>query len=73
MPLEKRLRLNNEEGLPPCPSYPCQKHQEEPISFRIAWPFDLPPKKNKLLAQEGILGHQFSFSPSEIHERFEQQ
>ena len=73
MPLEKGLWLNNVEGLPPCPSYPCQKHEEEPISFRRAWPFDLSPKKNKLLAQEGILGHQFTFSPSEIHERFEQQ
>jgi hypothetical protein len=73
MPHEKRLLLNNEEGLPPCPSYPRQKHEEEPSSLRRVWPFDLSPKKHQLLAQEGILGHQFSFSPSEIHERFELQ
>jgi len=73
MPREKRLWPNDEEGLPPCSSDPCQKHQEEPISFRRAWPFDLSPKKNQLLAQEGVLGYQFSFSPREIHERFEQQ
>jgi hypothetical protein len=65
--------LNNEEGLPPCPRYPHQKHEEEPISFRRVWPFDVSPKKHQLLAQEGILGHQYSFSPSEIHERFELQ
>ena len=49
MPREKRLGLNNQEGLPPGPNSPCQKHQQDAIRFRICWPFNLSAKNDELL------------------------
>jgi hypothetical protein len=69
MPLGKRLRLNNQEGLPPCPQGPCQKHQQESICFRVVWSFDLAPKDKELLPEEGIFGNQFRFPSRKVHDR----
>src|SRR5258706_3122036 len=37
MPPEKRLRLDNKEGLPPCSNGSCQKHQQDAIRFPVGW------------------------------------
>jgi hypothetical protein len=49
MPFEKRLGLNNQEGLLPGSNGPCQKHQQESIRLRDVWPFGLSPKNDELL------------------------
>jgi hypothetical protein len=69
MPREKRLRLNNQESLPPGSNSPCQEHQQESILFRTCWSFDLSPQDDQLLPEEGILCHQFDFSASKVHDR----
>ena len=73
MPPEKRLRLNNQEGLPPSPNGLCQKYQQESIRFRAYRSFDLSTEDDELLPEEGVLGYQFRFPSSKICYRSEQQ
>jgi len=50
MPPEKRLRLNNQEGLPPGSNGLCQKHQQDAIPLAAHWSFALSTKDDELLA-----------------------
>jgi hypothetical protein len=50
MPPEKRLRLNNQEGLPPGSNSLCQKHQQDAIPLGAHWSFALSTKDDELLA-----------------------
>jgi hypothetical protein len=43
----------------PGPNGSCQEHQEHPIGLLEDRSFDLPPKDNELLPEEGVFGHEF--------------
>ncbi len=66
MPHEECLRLNNQEGLPPGPNSPCQKHHQDAICFRIYWPFHLSAKNDELLPQECVFCHKFGPASGKI-------
>jgi hypothetical protein len=66
MPPEKRLRLNNQEGVPPSPNGLCRKNQQESIRFRVDRSFDLLQEDDELVPEEGILGSQLRFLASKI-------
>ncbi len=50
MPPEKCLRLNNQEGLPPCSNGLYQKHQQDAIPLGAHGSFALSTKDDELLA-----------------------
>jgi hypothetical protein len=50
MPHEKRLGLNNQEGLPPGSNGSRQKHEQDAIALPEAWPCDLSAKNDELLS-----------------------
>jgi hypothetical protein len=59
MPPQKRLWLDNKQGLLPGPNRPCQKHQEHSVRFSTCRSFDMSAQDNQLLAQEGVFCHEF--------------
>jgi hypothetical protein len=71
MPTQKGFWLHDEERLFPCTDHPCQEYEEQPIRPRACWSFDLSPKNDELLPEEGILGYQFGFPSSKICYRSE--
>jgi hypothetical protein len=73
MPPEKCLRLNNQEGLPPCSNGLCQKHQQDAIPLGAHGSFALSTKDDELLAEERIFSDKFGFPSGKIRQRPEQQ
>src|SRR5215470_5049640 len=69
MPPQERLWLDNEQRLLPCVDHPGQKHQEQPIRFRICWPFHLAPEDNKLLTQKGVFCHELGLATGLVGQR----
>jgi hypothetical protein len=73
MPPQKRLWLDNEQGLFPGPNRPCQKHQEHSVCFGTGWSFYLSPEDNQLLAQECVFCHEFGLASSKVCQHPQQE
>jgi len=69
MPLQKRLWLDNEQGVFPGPNRPCQKNQEHPVRFGTGRSFHLSPEDNQLLAQEHVFCHEFGLASLKVCQR----
>jgi hypothetical protein len=70
---EKRLWLDNEQGLFPHPNRPSQQHQEHPVRFGTGWSFHPSTKNNELLWEEGIFCHEFGLAAGKICQRPHQE
>jgi hypothetical protein len=66
MPPQKRLWLNDEQGLLPGPNHPRQKHQEHPIGLLENRSFDLSAKDDEFLAEECVFGHEFGLVSGKV-------
>jgi hypothetical protein len=69
MPPQKRLWLDNEQGLFPGPNRLCQKHQEHAVRFGTGRSFDMSAQDNQLLAKEGVFCHEFRRASGKICQR----
>ena len=49
MPVQKCLRMDNEESLFPGPNHPGQQHQEKQVCLPVDRSFDLPMQNDELL------------------------
>ena len=63
MPLEQRLRLDNQQRLFPALYTTGKQHQQPSIKRRERRLFDLPLQDDQLLAQQRIFGDQFWLAP----------
>ncbi|HEY6406001.1 MAG TPA: hypothetical protein VIY29_00895 [Ktedonobacteraceae bacterium] len=70
---QKRLWLDNEEGMFPCSDHPSQKHQQKPIPLSVCRSSDLSTKNDKLLSQQCVFRKQFGFTSGHIGERSKQK
>ena len=73
MPPQKRLWLDNEQGLFPGPNRPSQKHQEHTVRFGTGGSFHPSTKNNELLSEEGIFCHEFGLASGKICQRPHQE
>jgi hypothetical protein len=66
MPPQKRLWLNDEEGLPPGPNRPGQQHQEHAVRFGTGGSFHLSTKNNELLTEERVFCYEFRLASGKV-------
>ena len=69
MPAQKRLWLDNEQGLFPGPNRPCQKHQEHPVRFGTCRSFHLSPEDDQRLSQEGVFCNECGLASGKVCQR----
>jgi hypothetical protein len=69
MPPQKRLWLDNEQGLFPGPNRPSQQHQEHPVRFGTGGSFHLSTKNNELLTEERVCCHEFGLASGKVCQR----
>jgi hypothetical protein len=73
MPSQKRLWLDNEKGLFPCPNRPRKKNQEHPVRFGTGRSFHLSPEDDELLAKKRVFCHEFGLASGKVCQRAQQK
>jgi len=66
VPPQQRLRLDEEEGLPPSANPHGEQHEERPIRPRHCRARDAAAQDQHLLAQQGVLGEELCSAPQQI-------
>ena len=65
MPAEQGVGFED-EGVFPIPDVAGEKDEPEAIGGRDMRLFDLTVEEDQLLTEQGVLGDQFGFTPSEV-------
>ncbi|HSH79826.1 MAG TPA: hypothetical protein VLA19_14975, partial [Herpetosiphonaceae bacterium] len=68
MPAQERLRLDDEERLPPRSDAARQEHQERPVGGSAVGALDAAPQDEELLSQQGVLGEQLRLAAWQIRQ-----
>ena len=66
MPVQERLRLNNEQGLLPCTRRASEQDQDHPIRLCACRSFDLPTEDDELLPEEGVFCHELGLASGKV-------
>jgi hypothetical protein len=73
MPMQKSVRLNDQESLLPRSNQRGHQDEEDAIGPAERWPFHLSLKDDELLAEEGIFCHQFRFASTKVGQGLQRQ
>jgi hypothetical protein len=73
MPSQKRLWLDNDQGLFPGPNHPRKKNQEHPVRFGTSGSFHLSPDDDQLQAKKRVFSHEFGLASGKVCQRPQQE
>ena len=66
MPAQERIGLDDKEGFLPPPDLAGEEDEPEAIGWGETWLVNLAVDDDKLLAAEGVPGHELGIAASEI-------